>query len=319
MEQVELGDTGRMVSRAGLGCGGNSRLGLGRGASEQECIALVQRALDLGVTLLDTAQAYGTERIVGKALSGRDRSAITVCTKSAVRAGGQQLSAGQVMDNLHASLTALQTDVIDVYQLHGVLPADYDHALNELAPALRQAKQDGKIRHIGITETSPNDPEQQMLARAVHDDPWEVMMLGFNLMNQRARRDILPATMARSIGTLIMFAVRNVFSQPGKLAQTLADLVDSGQLPESMRSPDGALGFLLQDGSANSITDAAYRYVLHQPGVHTVLFGTGSVAHLETNIASLSAPPLPAEHIDRLHTLFGHLNGVGLELPNHKK
>ena len=318
MENIELGKTGRMVSRGGLGCGGNSRLGLGRGATEQQCISLVQEAIDLGVSLIDTAQNYGTEQIVGKAIQARDRDALTICTKSAIRGGGEIFPAQRVLDNLHQSLTALQTDVIDLFQLHGVLPDDYDHALQEIAPALQRAKLDGKIRHIGITETSPRDPMQTMLQRAVHDEPWEVVMLGFNLMNQGARKQLLPTTLDRGIGTLIMFAVRNVFSQPEKLAQTLRELVAAGELPEDLLADATPLGFLVHEAGAANVTEAAYRYVMHQPGVNTVLFGTGSLEHLRTNVRSLSKPPLPQADVDRLHTLFSHLTGVGLDLPDRK-
>ena len=75
MEYVTLGKTGLRVSVAGLGCGGNSRLGLGRGKTEAEAIALVRQALDMGLNLLDTAAAYGTEALVGKAIKPvlRDR------------------------------------------------------------------------------------------------------------------------------------------------------------------------------------------------------------------------------------------------------
>jgi aryl-alcohol dehydrogenase-like predicted oxidoreductase len=67
MEYKPLGKTGLTVSVAGLGCGGNSRLGQGRGASAEDSVAIVRTAIDLGVTFIDTAGAYGTEEIVGAA------------------------------------------------------------------------------------------------------------------------------------------------------------------------------------------------------------------------------------------------------------
>lgn len=70
MENVVLGRTGLEVSVAGLGCGGHSRLGRATGATEEESVRLVQRALELGVTYIDTARAYGTEEIVGRGLAG---------------------------------------------------------------------------------------------------------------------------------------------------------------------------------------------------------------------------------------------------------
>ncbi|HEY4173336.1 MAG TPA: hypothetical protein VGM42_09930, partial [Rhodopila sp.] len=66
---------------------------------------------------------------------------------------------------------------------------------------------------------------------------------------------------------------------------------------------------------ADSVTDAAYRYVRHEPGVDVVLFGTGDAAHLRANVASILKPPLPAADRTKLQDLFSHLRGVGLEVP----
>ncbi len=87
MDYRPLGKTGLTVSVAGLGCGGNSRLGLGRGASIDECVAVVRTAVDLGVTFLDTAEAYGTEEIVGAAVRYYDRDKLVISTKAIFRAG----------------------------------------------------------------------------------------------------------------------------------------------------------------------------------------------------------------------------------------
>ena len=71
-------------------------------------------------------------------------------------------------------------------------PAAYEHHRDVLAPALVKLKEQGKVRHIGITETSPNDPEQKTLSRAIQEAPWEVTMLAYSLMNQGARHRIFP-------------------------------------------------------------------------------------------------------------------------------
>src|SRR5712671_2400071 len=82
MEYTTLGRTGLKVSVAGLGCGGFSRLGLGTGKSEADAIAIIREALDLGVNLFDTAAAYGTEPVLGKALAGVTRDQVVICTKA---------------------------------------------------------------------------------------------------------------------------------------------------------------------------------------------------------------------------------------------
>ena len=71
--------------------------------------------------------------------------------------------------------------------------------------------------------------------------------------------------------------------------------------------------------AAESVIDAAYRFARHEPGIDVVLFGTSSVEHLKANVASILRPPLPAEDVGRLYALFGHLVGVGLDLPDHVK
>jgi len=134
-------------------------------------------------------------------------------------------------------------------------------------------------------------------------------------MNQRARAGLLPTTQQRGIGTLIMFAVRNIFSQPDVLKKTFVELAGQGKVPDSLAKRENPLDFLLADGGASSIADAAYRYVRHQPGCEVILFGTGNKDHLRTNIDSINKGPLRQQDINQLHNLFSELIGVGLELP----
>lgn len=316
MDYKPLGKTGLTVSVAGLGCGGNSRLGLGRGASVDECVAVVRTAVDLGVNFLDTAEAYGTEEIVGAAIRSYDRDKLVISTKALLGASG---TAPDVTRRVEASLKRLGLDHVDIFHFHAVNPTAYDHHRDVLAPALMRLKEQGKVRHIGITETSPNDPEQKMLARAITDDPWEVIMLAYSLMNQGARRKIFPTTQRRGIGTLLMFVVRNIFSNATYRRDIAARLVEQGQLDPSILTDGDPLGFLLSDGAAESITDAAYRYARHEPGVDVVLFGTGNKDHVKANVESILRPALPASVIERLHRSFGHLAGVGLDRPGPLK
>jgi len=314
MEYRPLGKTGLTVSVAGLGCGGNSRLGLGRGASFDDCVAVVRTAVDLGVNFLDTAEAYGTEEIVGAAVRSYDRGKVVISTKAIFRGGDETAEA--VTRKVEAALRRLGLDYVDIFHFHAVNPEAYDHHRDVLAPALLKLKEQGKVRHVGVTETGPRDPGQKMLARAIKEDPWEVIMLAYSLMNQGARRNIFPVTQRRGIGTLLMFVVRNIFSNAAYRRDVLAKLAEQGELKAS----DGdALGFLISEGGAESITDAAYRYARHEQGTDVVLFGTGNKDHVKDNIASILRPALPPAVIERLHTSFGHLNGVGLDLPGPVK
>jgi len=311
-----LGRTGLRASVAGLGCGGFSRLGLGRGRSEAEAVALIHQALDLGVNLFDTAAAYGTEAILGKALKAVPREEVVIATKAPFNVSNPNASAESAVASLDNSLRQLDTEYIDIYQLHGVAPAAYDHARDVIAPALLKEKAKGKFRHLGISETAPNDPEHRMLQRAVPNGAWDVAMVGFHMMHQNARDAVFPLTRAHRVGTLLMFAVRNIFSRPGQLAATMRELAAAGEVPQWLAETEDPLGFLIHEGGASSVIDAAYRFVRHEPGVDVVLFGTSDPEHLCTNIASLLAPPLPEADRARLASLFGHLVGVGLDAPH---
>ncbi len=218
-----------------------------------------------------------------------------------------------------AALRRLSLDYVDVFHFHAVSPAAYQHHHDVLAPALVKLKEQGKVRHVGITETSPNDPEQKMLARAIREAPWEVTMLAYSLMNQGARRQIFPETERRGIGTLLMFVVRNIFSNAAYRHDIFAKLVEQGELDASILSDGDPLAFVVGEGGAESITDAAYRYARHTQGVDVVLFGTGNKAHVKDNIDSILRPPLAPAIVERLHASFGHLKGVGLDRPGPVK
>src|SRR5262245_18009053 len=148
MEYVILGHTGLGVSVAGLGWCGNSRLGLGRGKTEAEAIALVQQALDLGVNLLDTAASYGTEAVIGKAIKTVPRDNVVIATKALIHCGSEPIPPARVVESLERSLRQLDTDYVDVFQLHIVPPAMYDHALHTIAPVLLREKEKGKFRAL---------------------------------------------------------------------------------------------------------------------------------------------------------------------------
>jgi aryl-alcohol dehydrogenase-like predicted oxidoreductase len=312
MEYRPLGKTGLTASVAGLGCGGNSRLGLGGGASFDDCVAVVRTAIDLGVNFLDTAEAYGTEEIVGAAARHYDRDRLVISTKAIFKAGD---TGETVTRRVEAGLRRLGLDYVDIFHFHAVHPAAYEHHRDVLAPALSKLKEQGKVRHIGITETSPNDPEQRMLAQAIQEAPWEVTMLAYSLMNQGARHRIFPETRRRGIGTLLMFVVRNLFSKAAYRRDIFAKLVEQAHLDASILSDGDPLGFVVAEGAAESITDAAYRYARHEQGADVILFGTGNKAHVKDNVDSILRPPLAPPIIERLHATFGHLTGVGLDRP----
>jgi aryl-alcohol dehydrogenase-like predicted oxidoreductase len=313
MEYTTLGRTGLRVSVAGLGTGGFSRLGLMTGKSEAEAARLIHEAVGLGINFIDTAPSYGTEGVVGLALKTMPRDQVVIATKAAVFRGGEWWSPARVVESLDNSLRLMGTDYVDVFNLHGVEPRQYDHALNVLVPALIEQKRKGKIRHIGLTENPIVDFTNETLGRAARDDVWEVFMVGFHMLHQGARESVFPLTRERGIGTLLMFAVRSIFADPARVAREMKMLAAQGLVEKSLGETDDPLGFLIHAGGARTLTEAAYRFARHDSGADIVLFGTGDVEHLRANVAALRKPPLPEADRQKLAALFGHLTGIGLD------
>lgn len=287
MQLVRLGRTELEVSVAGLGCGGHSRLGQTYGATEEESIAVVRRALDLGINLIDTARAYGTEEIVGKALQGR-RDTVVLSTKALLESGGS------LRESLEKSLARLQTDYVDLFFLHGVTADQYARVGEDAIAELLALRDEGKLRFLAISERFAEDPGHVMLPTAVAQGCWDVVMVGFSMLNPSARPRVFALTKAHDVGVLVMFAVRKALSQPDELRAVLS----------SVALPEDALDFI------GDVVDAAYRFARHEPGTDVVLTGTGKVAHLEANVASLLRPALAAADLARLDALFGGLDTI---------
>lgn len=314
MEYTTLGRTGLKVSVAGLGCGGAAKLGLGYGHSTAHAVGIVQRAMDLGVNFIDTAQYYQTEPVVGAAIKGRARDALVISTKHKTSLlDGTVFSVPEILAGLDRSLRVMGTDCVDVFCLHTVLPHEYDRVIREVVPALLREKEKGKFRFLGITEFAGRDPRHEMLARALQDDCWDAMMVAFHMLNQNARQHVFPATRAKNIGTLIMFAVRAIFSAPGRLQDDIRELAREGRVPKWLSDKKQPLDFLLQDNGAKDIIEAAYRYARHEPGASVTLFGTGTPAHVEPNVRAILQPPLRETDRQTIAELFGKLVGVGLD------
>src|SRR6186997_3245997 len=292
MNYTTLGQTGLRVSVAGLGTGGFSRLGLKSGKTEDESALLIHEAVDLGINFIDTAANYGTEGVVGKALKTIPRDQVVIATKAQFR-GNPWAPPEKVVAALDNSLRLMGTDYVDVFNLHGVEVDEYDYALQTIAPALLREKSKGKIRHIGITENPIADFTNAMLKRAVHDPVWEVYMVGFHMMHQGARQNVFPVTRAKGIGTLLMFAVRSIFADPPRVAREMKELADKGLVEKWLGESGDPLGFLIHEGGAASLTEAAYRFARHESGADVILFGTGDAGHLRANVEALLKPPLP--------------------------
>jgi aryl-alcohol dehydrogenase-like predicted oxidoreductase len=196
MRQRRLGEL--TVSAQGLGCMGMSEF-YGTG-DEAESIATIHRALELGVTFLDTADMYGpfvNEKLVGKAIAGR-RDEVQLATKFGIRRGedGARLGVSGAPDyarqSIDASLERLGTDHVDLWYLHRVDPAT---PIEDTIAAMAEAVKAGKVRHIGVSETSP---ETLRRAHAVH--PITALQSEYSLWTRDPERGVLDTCRELGIG-----------------------------------------------------------------------------------------------------------------------
>ncbi|MCZ6678524.1 MAG: aldo/keto reductase [Candidatus Poribacteria bacterium] len=309
MKYRTLGRTDLKVSRVGLGSGGPSQFGQSTGVSEPEIHRLVRTALDLGVNLIDTATGYGeSEAILGRALRGVPRDRYYIATKTRPERNGTTLSEKALVEQVERSLQRLQIETIDIFQFHGVRPHEYSGAMENLLPVAEKLKAQGKVRFIGASEMFFDDGKHEMFQRALNkDDPFDTVMVGYNLLNQGAERTVFPLCREKNVGVLIMIAVRKALSVPERLRQVIADLKSRGVIPPDALPDVHPLGWLV-GAHVESVTAAAYKFVAAQPAVSTVFTGTANIDHLRANVDAILGPPLPDADMQRLREVFGHID-----------
>jgi len=310
MKKIILGRTGLEVSIAGLGAGGHSRLGIAKYGQDHAAM-IVRTAFDNGVNFFDTATVYGTEEAVGLGLSGIPKEQYVLSTKFPYYENRHDIHTPDKLEQiLDESLKALRTDYIDIYNLHAVMPEDYEKTIDILLPAMQKAQKQGKIRFFGITEGFGGDTSHIMLKQAVADDFFDVIMVGYSIINPSAAKTMLPITIEKNIGVQCMFAVRNALSNPEQLKVDIQRILEKKQADPELMASHGTLGFLVSEGAAGSIMEAAYRFCNNTPGIHVTLTGTGNAGHLIDNIKAIQSPALPEDILQKLDMMFGNADCV---------
>ncbi|HEY9763297.1 MAG TPA: aldo/keto reductase [Trichocoleus sp.] len=198
MQTRTLGTQGLEVSALGLGCMGMSEFYSGR--NETEAIATLHRALELGVTLLDTADMYGphtNEQLVGRAIQDRREKVVLATKFGVVRTegggfGGVNGKPKYVQQACEASLKRLGIDVIDLYYLHRVDP---EVPIEDTVGAMAALVQQGKVRYLGLSEAAPDTLRR---AQAVH--PITALQTEYSLWSREPEDEILPTVRELGIG-----------------------------------------------------------------------------------------------------------------------
>ena len=200
MKRITLGADGPEIGRIGLGLMGMSAFYTGANQDDAQSIATIHRAIELGVTLLDTAEMYGphlNEQLLGRAIAGR-RDEVVIATKfgtfknSTDGSRGIDGSAANVRASVEGSLSRLGTDYIDMYYQHRMDP---NTPIEETVGALAELIAEGKIRGYGLSEAAPDTIRR---AHAVH--PVTALQTEYSLWSRDPEKEILPVVRELGIG-----------------------------------------------------------------------------------------------------------------------
>jgi aryl-alcohol dehydrogenase-like predicted oxidoreductase len=306
---VQLGSQGLEVSRQGLGCMGMSEF-YGE-ADEAESVATIHRALELGVTLLDTSDIYGpftNERLVGRAISGR-RGDVMLATKFGVvrdEDGGRHGidgSADYVRRACEASLERLGLDHIDLYYQHRVDP---DTPIEETVGAMAELVAEGKVRFLGLSEAAPDTIRR---AHAVH--PISALQTEYSLWERAPEAEILPTVRELGIGFVPYSPLGRGFltgryrSLEGLAQNDFRRTVPrfgERHLDDNLRIVEAVEAVAADKGASAAQVALAW---VHAQGEDVVpIPGTTTRRHLESNVAALDVE-LTGEDMARLSELGG--------------
>jgi aryl-alcohol dehydrogenase-like predicted oxidoreductase len=312
MDSVKLGKTGFNVAPIAFG---TWQLGGEWGAfDEQQAVQAIQYARRLGVDLFDTAQGYGfgaSERLLGKALLDdldHHRDKVVIATKGGLRIDDRQ---GLVRDSTPAwlregveqSLRALGVDHLDIYQVHW---PDPDTPFAETAGALQDLVDEGKIRHVGVSNF-----DSAQMAEFARTRPVETLQAPYHLFRREIESDQLPYAREHDIGVLAYGPLAH-----GLLTGALDEETTFG--PGDWRS--GAPFFKGQDFHRNletvrelerfaseeldcSVAQLAIAWILANPAVHVAIVGVRSPSHIEDSVGA-AALKLSEDQLERIEKIM---------------
>jgi aryl-alcohol dehydrogenase-like predicted oxidoreductase len=279
VEFTQIKDTKILASRIGLGTWAIGGWMWG-GADDEAAIATIHRALDAGITLIDTAPAYGqghSEEVVGRALKGRRDRAI-VATKVGLdwdEHGNvrRNASAARIRKEIEDSLRRLQTEYVDIYQMHWPDPAT---PMDETAEVMQALYDAGKIRAIGVSNFSPAQMDEFAKIAKLH-----TVQPPYNLFERAAERDVLPYALSHELTSLTYGALCRGLLGGRMRADTEFKGDDLRRTDPKFQQPRFGeylravqrLDELARKRYGKRVFHLALRWLLDRPGVGVALWG----------------------------------------------
>ncbi|WP_371619232.1 aldo/keto reductase [Streptomyces sp. NBC_00454] len=312
MRYLPLGNSGLQVSAIGLGCnnfGGRLDVRATRG--------VVDAALDAGITLLDTADIYGglggSETQLGEVLKGR-RDQVVLATKFGYHsmdmgygaAAGSRGGRAYIRRAVEESLRRLQTDHIDLYQLHSPDPSV---AIGETLAALTELVAEGKIRYIGHSNLSGWQlAEAAHVARETGATPFVSAQNEWSLLQRSAERELVPAALHYGVGVLPYFPLANGLLT-GKIRRGAPVPAGSRLEGRDAYLTDARLDIVealaaLAEKHGRTVLELAIGWLGAQPGCSSVIAGATSAEQVRAN-AAVADRPLDAELLAEVDAIAG--------------
>jgi aryl-alcohol dehydrogenase-like predicted oxidoreductase len=290
METAILGKTGLSVSRLGIGLAE-----IGSLPDVSMAGRLLNTALDSGINFLDTAACYGnSEEWIGQTISHRRQEYILASKAGHVVDGyeGKEWTAQTVLDSIERSLQRMRTDYLDLMQLHscGVEVLEQGHVIS----ALLDARQGGTVRFIGYSG------DGEAAKWAIESGQFDTLQTTYNLIDQSARLERIPAARAKGMGIIAKRPIANAAwgapESPDRVREGYREsaqkMIDMGPIPRAPQDP-----ILL-----------ALAFVLAHKEVDTAIVGTRDPGHMKTNIEWVEKElPIAPEVVEELHQRFDHV------------
>lgn len=292
MKKNKLGSSDLWISEIGLGC-------MSLGTNERDAERIIHEALDRGINFMDTADLYDegrNEEIVGKMIKDR-RSDVILATKVGNRRiPGQEgwvwdASKGYIKSAVKDSLQRLQTDYIDLYQLHG---GTLDDPIEETIEAFEELKKEGIIRYYGISSIRPN-----VIREYVKRSGMVSVMSQYSILDRRPEEEVLPLLAEHGISVIARGPVAS-----GVLAEKGASKVQKGYLDyglDELLEIRGELQSLVHE--SRSMAQTAIRYVLTDHTVASAIAGASTLEQLIHNTGAGELPDLTPEEVAMIRNI----------------
>jgi aryl-alcohol dehydrogenase-like predicted oxidoreductase len=297
MEKRRIGASDLYVSKIGLGC-------MSVGTEEKKALHMIDSALDMGINYLDTADLYDqglNEEFVGKAINQK-RQDIILATKVGNRfeqgknGWSWDPSKKYIKSAVKDSLRRLQTDYIDLYQLHG---GTIEDPIDETIEAFEELTQEGVIRYYGISSIRPN-----VIREFVTKSSIVSVMMQYSILDRRPEEQILSYLNDHQISVVARGPVAKGLLTNRPMENASQSMKQNGYLDYAFEELETVISGLKSDVAGDrSLTEVALQYCLFNDTVASVVTGASSLEQIKNNVSAANSTPLTDEQVQIIRDL----------------